>query len=148
MPPEPMPLVIPPYNGFGTEEDSLGYVYRLDPKPPKNDFFKYVDNDKVILRFTAKLTTTVPEDIDRRFIVSYYLADNTLSIYEPYKRNSGISEGKFLERGRYKNSTGLRKFIEPTDFTVGGNVIINSYSFQVLSQDLFTEKWMSEHIKH
>lgn len=36
--------VIPPYNGFGDEEDSLGYVYRLIPKAPKKDFFKWVDN--------------------------------------------------------------------------------------------------------
>jgi len=36
--------MIPPYNGFGDENDSLGYVYRLIPKPPKKDFFKWVDN--------------------------------------------------------------------------------------------------------
>ncbi len=142
-----MPLVIPPYNGLGDEEDTLGYVYRLNPKPPKRDFFKYVDNDKVILRFTAKLNTTIPEDIERRFIISYYLADNTLSIYEPNKRNSGIVEGKFLERRKYKNETGLRPFIEPSDLAVGGNVIINCYSFQILSTDEFTQKWMKEHIK-
>jgi len=140
-------LVIPPYNGFGDELDSLGYVYRLDPKPPKRDFFKYVDNDKVILRYTAKLNTTIPEDLERRFIISYYLADNTISIYEPSKRNSGIVEGKFLERGRYKNATGLRPYIEPSDLAVGGNVIVNAYSFQILSADAFTEKWMAEHIK-
>lgn len=140
-------MVIPPYNGFGDELDSLGYVYRLDPKPPKRDFFKYVDNDKVILRYTAKLNTTIPEDLERRFIISYYLADNTISIYEPSKRNSGIVEGKFLERGRYKNATGLRPYIEPSDLAVGGNVIVNAYSFQILSADAFTEKWMAEHIK-
>jgi arginine utilization protein RocB len=37
-------IIIPPYNGFGDENDSLGYVYRLVPKPPKKDFFKWVDN--------------------------------------------------------------------------------------------------------
>ena len=37
-------IIIPPYNGFGDEKDSLGYVYRLVPKPPKKDFFKWVDN--------------------------------------------------------------------------------------------------------
>ncbi len=140
-------LVIPAYNGFGDELDSLGYVYKLDPKPPKKNFFKYVDNDKVILRYTAKLNTTVPEDIERRFIVSYFLADNTVAIYEPSKRNSGIVEGKFLDRGRYKNVSGLREFIEPTDLAVGGTVIINSYSFQILSMDAFTEKWIVEHLK-
>ena len=93
------------------------------------------------------MNTTIPEDIERRFIISYFLADNTVAIYEPLKRNSGVVEGKFLERGRYKNVSGLREFIEPSDFTVGGNVTINSYSFQVLSADVFTEKWMAEHLK-
>lgn len=55
---------IPPYNGFGDEEDSLGYVYRLIPKPPKKDFFKWVDN-QVNLRFVARFNTTKPEDVDR-----------------------------------------------------------------------------------
>lgn len=140
-------LVIPAYNGFGDETDSLGYVYRLDPKPPKKDFFKYVDNDKVILRYTAKMNTTIPEDTERRFVISYFLADNTLSIYEPPKRNSGIAEGKFLERRKYRNTTGLREFIEPTDLAVGGTVTINSHSFQLLSADDFTIEWNKAHLK-
>jgi len=28
-PREPKPRVIPPHNGFGDEQDSLGYVYKL-----------------------------------------------------------------------------------------------------------------------
>lgn len=44
-PPEPKGVQVPPYNGFGDEEDSLGYVYKLLPDKPKKDFFKYVDND-------------------------------------------------------------------------------------------------------
>lgn len=31
---------IPPYNGFGSEEDSLGSVFSLDPKPPRKDLNK------------------------------------------------------------------------------------------------------------
>ena len=40
--PEPPKYVhtIPPYNGFGTEEDSLGYVYNLQPKVPKKNINK------------------------------------------------------------------------------------------------------------
>ena len=54
---------MPPYNGFGDEVDSLGYVYRLVPKAPKKDFFKFVDNDKNVLRFTARLNTLNIEDV-------------------------------------------------------------------------------------
>jgi len=104
--PQPRPAVVvqvPPHNGFGDEVDSLGYVYDLVPKKPKIDFFKYVDNDKKILRYTARFNTKVPEDLDRRFIISFYLADDTISIFEPAQKNSGIIEGPFLERRKYKN---------------------------------------------
>jgi len=30
--PDATGIIVPPYNGFGNEEDSLGYVYRLEPK--------------------------------------------------------------------------------------------------------------------
>jgi hypothetical protein len=138
---------VPPHNGFGNEQDSLGYVYKLVPLPPKKDFFKYVDNDKLVLRYSAKLNTTIPEDLERRFIVSYFLADNTVSVYEPPVRNSGIGQGKFLERKKYKNVSGLREFIEPGDLPIGGQVSINSYAFQILSADKFTEDWINENLK-
>lgn len=34
------PQPIPPYNGFGSEEDSLGSVYSLQPKAPRKDVKK------------------------------------------------------------------------------------------------------------
>lgn len=79
---------IPPYNGFGNEEDSLGNVNKLIPKPIRKDYFKWVDNQKFI-RFTAKLNTAKPEDTIRRFIITLYLNDDTILIYEPQQRNSG-----------------------------------------------------------
>ena len=36
-------IVIPPYNGFGSEEDSLGNCLRLENKPPKKDYYKYIE---------------------------------------------------------------------------------------------------------
>lgn len=98
-------IVIPPHNGIGSEEDSLGYIYRLVPKPPKKDFFQWVDQ-QIQLRFNAVFTSPKPEDTKRKFIITYYLNDNSLQIYEPRCRNSGFSEGKFLERNSYKNSQG------------------------------------------
>jgi len=146
-PPDQVPLVIPEYNGFGDEEDTLGYVKKLLPDKPKKDFFKYVDNDKKVLRFTARFNTQVPEDVDRRFIISYYLADDTLGIFEPAQKNSGIQEGKFLERRKYKNKHNGDKFIIPSDIVVGGDIVINSYSFHVLSTDDYTDKYLSYHME-
>lgn len=55
-----------------------------------------------VLRFMARLNTTRPIDMDRRFIISYFLSDDTILVYEPQQRNSGILGGKFLERRRIK----------------------------------------------
>ena len=40
--------------------------------------------------------------MDRRFIVSYFLSDDTILVFEPPQRNSGIIGGKFIERRRIK----------------------------------------------
>lgn len=66
------------------------------------DFFKWVDN-QVNLRFVAKLNTTKPEEINRRFVITFFLNDDTVMVFEPSVRNSGIPDGKFLERKKYKN---------------------------------------------
>ena len=126
-PPEPKPIVIPPHNGFGDEIDSLGYVFKLLPDKPKRDFFKYVDNDKKILRYTARFNTRIPEDVDRRFIIQFFLADDTISIFEPSQKNSGVMDGKFLERRKYKNVDKNGNFLTPTDMAIGGDVKINGH---------------------
>jgi len=33
-------------------------------------------------------------------VLSYFLADDTLSIFEPPQRNTGITGGKYLERSK------------------------------------------------
>ena len=146
--PKPRPAVVvqvPPHNGFGDEVDSLGYVYDLIPKKPKIDFFKYVDNDKKILRYTARFNTKVPEDVDRRFIISFYLADDTISIFEPAQKNSGIIEGPFLERRKYKNVDKNSEFISPTDLGVASDIKINGYNFHILGCDDYTTKYLATH---
>ena len=148
-PPRPRDAVVvqvPPHNGFGDEIDSLGYVYDLIPKKPKIDFFKYVDNDKKVLRFTARFNTKVPEDDERRFIISFYLADDTISIFEPAQKNSGIIEGPFLERRKYKNVDKNNEFITPTDLPIGGDIKINGYSYHVLSCDEYTQNYLRTHL--
>ena len=110
----------PPYNGFGSEEDSLCSCMGLLPKPPKRDFIKFMERDRRgldsnVLRFLARMDTEKPIDKDRRFIISYFLSDDTILVFEPPVRNSGESEmcmschpvmtlepfqGAFTRRGR------------------------------------------------
>ena len=36
----------PPYNGFGSEEDSLASCQKMLPEPPKKDFLKWMAYDR------------------------------------------------------------------------------------------------------
>lgn len=38
---------VPPYNGFGSEEDSLSSCKGLLPKPSKADFQKFMEKDRL-----------------------------------------------------------------------------------------------------
>lgn len=140
---KPAPGIIepPPYNGYGDEEDSLGSWKYLVLKPPRKDVKKLIEKDKLQLRFGAVMDTNAPEDIDRKFIVTYYLADDTLAIFEPPQRNSGIVGGKFLQRRRVMNpSTG--KYFSPQDMFVGQVIEVNKYRFVLNRTDEHTIKYM------
>ena len=42
----------------------------------------------------------------RRFVIQFYPADDSVAIYEPAIRNSGIMGGKFLSRFKHKKADG------------------------------------------
>merc|ERR1712159_57745 len=139
--PEPPRMEIPPYTGFGSEEDSLGSFYSLAPKAPKANWAKYFENDKKILRFVAQLDTRAPEDRERLFIVSYYLADDTIIVYEPPARNSGIMGGKWMERCRVK-IPGSSDFYTARDLYVGQMIEFRKHKFRLIEADEYTLNFM------
>jgi len=140
-------VIIPPYNGIGDEEDTRLNCTKLEAKAPKKDYFKYIDNDKIILRFLSRFNTKIPEDTDRRFLISFFLADDTIQAYEMSNKNSGIWEGKFLERKKYKNIENDLKYFTISDFELNKSIRINKYSFHIIDADDFTKKWMQENLK-
>lgn len=142
---EPRPpkaaMEIPPHIGIGSEEDSLGSVYHLVPKKPKSDVTKLLYYDGKILRFLAKMLSSNPDDEDRQFVIAFYLADDTVSVYEPPVKNSGVVSGKFLERGRYKREGGAGYF-RPEDFQIGNRVRLSSHTFEVKGMDDYSFKYL------
>lgn len=121
----------------------MSNVNRLQPKAPKKDYFKWVDN-QIQLRFNALMVTEKPEDIGRRFIITLFMNDDTVMVYEPQVRNSGIVSGKFLEKTKYKNKLAGGRFFQPQDFFIGQTVQINGYKFVVQEYDERTKKWIDE----
>lgn len=66
-----------------------------------------------------------PKDKDRRFILSYFLSNDTISIFEKPTRNSGIIGGKFLEKTRVPkpgSTVDHPEFYSPADFAIGATV--------------------------
>lgn len=55
---------IPPFNGFGSEEDTLQNVLYLDMKRPKKDFNKMFAFDQIVLRFEGRILSENKEEND------------------------------------------------------------------------------------
>lgn len=145
----------PPHNGFGSEEDSLASFLYLMPKVPKADFKKLIELDGVNLRFLAKFRpgSTTPGatalygggakvDQGRRFIVTYYLANDTFQVFEKFERNSGFVGGKFLERDRVRNPARGGEWYRACDFYIGSSIIVNKFEFEVIDCDEYTAKFL------
>lgn len=41
------------------------------------------------MRFEARMISKIPEDCSRIFVISYYLADNTVAVFEVGDNKSG-----------------------------------------------------------
>jgi hypothetical protein len=146
--------VPPPFNGWGTERDSLENTRWLVPKPPKTPFDVFGQKlESHTLRFKAFFdpATVSEQDRGREFIIDYYTHDNTLQITEPPQRNSGVIGGKFLKKREYKDTlTG--KMIMPEDLVraadtkaEGGRVHVNHSVFMVTAVDQSTRTLMRTH---
>jgi len=144
--PELPSLPPPPHMGIGDPEDTIQSTKTFAPKPPKRDFDRWATFEGVVYRFKARII--VPEamshvaDADRRFTVALYPMDDTLGIFEPPRRNSGQSAGKFLSRGKHRHPSG--RPYRPTDFLPGSTVIINTRTFHVDDADPFTRRAVPE----
>lgn len=83
--------LMPPYNGWGSFEDSEAGCNSIQPKPPQRDMKKFLELDKCNLRFRARMISKIAEDSDREFVITYYLSDDTISVFEIKMRNAPAS---------------------------------------------------------
>ena len=133
---------IPPYNGYGSEEDSLLNVFYLDISNKNKE--RYIDRfkkDKHILRFLAKMISSNPSNEERAFLISFFCGDETIQIFEIAGKNSGRESGKFLERQKIKNPY-THKYYTEKDFNIGNLIYVNTYIFKLIKSDEYTRKYM------
>ena len=95
------------------------------------------DNNDLILSLQRSVRQ---EDKDRKFIISYRLADDMITIYEPPQRNSGTLGGKFLERTKARkpgSSLDNPEFYSPADFKIGAVIEIYKHKFVITDADRY-----------
>jgi hypothetical protein len=130
---------IPPPTGFGSEEDSLRSVAgSLMPGPAP---VKKLGENKV-LSFWCSLLSGGIDDVDRRFVLTYYVQDQTLKIVEPPVRNSGFAGGVFLSRRPIKHPNG--DLITERDIYVGCRLKVLKHEFLLLDTNETTLHWMED----
>jgi hypothetical protein len=102
------------------------------------------DESTQVLNFSSKLISDYPEDRRRQFVVSYYLCDKTMAIFETIVPNSGFRAGKFLQRTRVRDPT-TKQFFEPSAFYVGAKIHVSGRIFELLDAAPHTFCLMEAH---
>ncbi|XP_044274934.1 EF-hand domain-containing protein 1 [Varanus komodoensis] len=149
-PPEKIKQIIPPYNGYGFLDDSLQNCFSLIPQPPRKNIIKLLENDHKVLRYAVRMESPNPEDSKRRFVLSYCLATDMISIYEPPVRNSGIIGGRYLSKTRVPkpgSSTDDPVYYEPADLTVGSMVEVFGHRFIIVDVDHYVLNYMESNLE-
>eukprot|EP00607_Mallomonas_marina_P003727 CAMPEP_0182428288 /NCGR_PEP_ID=MMETSP1167-20130531/21931_1 /TAXON_ID=2988 /ORGANISM="Mallomonas Sp, Strain CCMP3275" /LENGTH=407 /DNA_ID=CAMNT_0024611077 /DNA_START=687 /DNA_END=1907 /DNA_ORIENTATION=+ len=133
--------IIPPHNGFGSEEDSLQTCTgRLITSPIRKDITKAKLYAGQVLRFEAKILNAKGADRSRQFVFQWHLEDDTIQIREPPVTNSGFKGGRFMARERIKRPDG--NYISRQDVITGTVITVHSYDFLLGDADEFTHKFM------
>ncbi|OAF69086.1 Myoclonin-1 [Intoshia linei] len=146
---EPIKMEIPPYNNFGSYEDSMQSVVSIIPQPPKKNYVKMMENDIKKLRYEAKLITDNELFKPRRFIINYHLGTDMISIFEKPMRNSGMCAGMFLEMTRIpipSSDVNNPTYYTPQDIYIGGKLRILSNVFEIINADLFVLNYIKENM--
>ncbi|XP_058116379.1 EF-hand domain-containing family member C2 [Anopheles ziemanni] len=142
---------LPPFNGWGSHEDSEGNCLTLEPKPPRIDFRKFIAYDRCSLRFGARMVSKVLENNERFFVISYYLSDDTISVYEIPIRNSGFIGGEFIKRRKIclprQDPFGAERpaCYGPQHFYLGAVVLLQDHQFHVTNADIYALNFMEQH---
>nr|CAD7456454.1 unnamed protein product [Timema tahoe] len=150
---KPPPPLLPPYNGFGTYEDSAANCRNMIPVPPNRDFTKFIQKDRQgldshILRFRAEMLGGNPADQSRHFIISYYLSDDTIAVFEQPQANTGFHCGPFISRSKiFRPNQDLFGSEAPEcynheDFYIGNTLELHRFRFRLVDADEYALRYM------
>jgi hypothetical protein len=101
--------------------------------------------DGILVRFAANLVSDREIDQGRKFIVTYYPADGTISAFELRQRNTGVLGGKFMEKGKPLKHDGSLDCVKSEDFYIGAELLLHGHRFVITGADDFAFKFMTKH---
>ncbi|KAF1324572.1 Ef-hand domain-containing family member c2, partial [Globisporangium splendens] len=93
-----------PTGGFGSAMLQRLDAHVQDNQEKSSKFHQSDALDSKQLRFRVCFHGLRKEDMNyhRKFTLTYFLEDDTLSVFEPRVKNSGVTGGRFLDRGRLR----------------------------------------------
>lgn len=91
------------------------------------------------------------ENSERLFVITLYMSDETIAVYEMACRNSGFNSGLFAKRAKVilPNQewfqSGRPKVYKPQHFYLGARINIRNFKFILTSADLFALTFMENY---
>ena len=95
---------LPPYNGYGSLEDSAENCKGLQPRPPRKDFHRLMQMHRIVLRYSCRFHETPTHHLspaDRCLPAAAY-ADHPNSVNAEHDRGtlSRLPDSYFLVKGQ------------------------------------------------
>lgn len=108
----------------------------FDDSAVAKDTLKMTRYAQDVFRFGARLHLPSPENDGRRFMICYYLADDTVSVYEIPVHNSGHQGGKIFARRAVDTIT------DPAVLQVGATVRLDEVDYVLIEMDERTKRYL------
>ena len=91
------------------------------------------------------------EDNGRRFVITYHLADDTMTIFEPLPPNSGRMTARFLVKSKVPKPMpkvdGEPDYFTIDDIHIGCRMKIHGHDFEITGADERVRKYL-DHVDH
>ncbi|XP_065162838.1 EF-hand domain-containing family member C2-like isoform X2 [Atheta coriaria] len=148
---------LPPWNGFGSYEDSAQNCVTVEMVAPLKDFKKFLKYDRKgmdsqILRFAARMISRDQHNCDRKFIILYFQSDDTLQVTEiPFGKLTAVT---FFARapvflpGQDPYTSEKPLVYTPQHLFIGAQVVINSFYFVLIAADEYALRYMEINCKN
>lgn len=108
----------------------------FDDSVAEKDALKLTRYAQDVFRFGAQLLHPSPENEGRQFIICYYLADDTVSVYELPVHNSGHLGGKIFAR------RAVDTVANPSSLKVGATVQLDGVDYVLTEMDERTRRYL------